>query len=142
MKTAAVRVRQADDGRTFLQLLAPDQSLLDRAVMRVTIEDERSYEQHNLFWKMCRFVSENSDQWASAEKVLEWLKIQMGLYKVIEMSVGKFLHLESISFRAMGARKFKRFMDDSVRLLSEHAGFDPLAFYEESQNGEGEAKES
>lgn len=135
MKTAAVRVRQAKDGRTFLQLLAPDQSLLDKAVMRVTIEDERSYEQHNLFWKMCRFVAENSDQWTSAEKVLEWLKVQMGLYKVIEMSVGKFLHLDSISFRAMGARKFKQFMDDSVRLLSEHAGFDPLAFYEEQDDG-------
>lgn len=128
-----VRVRQ-HNGRTFLQLFDPDETLKDLETYVISIVDPRSLVQHRLFWGMLRYVAENSERWDSPDELLLWIKTRFGMYDGVKVGENVVFNFHSISFRDMSARRFKDFMDRSVRLLSEEAGVgDPLAFTREGE---------
>ena len=99
----------------------------------VKIDTPRSLRQHRLFFAMLNFACDHSDQWSSAEEVLNWIKAELGLWRTISLGDMNILQFESISFRDMSQKRFKQLFDQSAKLLAEKIGVDPLQFLTEME---------
>lgn len=120
-----------------LQGLVPADEQAEEALRKVPLgdsvrvkvtrpRDQRSIQQHRLYWKLCQVVFDNTEgKFASAEKVSEYLKIQAGHYDQshIRIPVGDgfedalWLQPRSISFEKMGHTEFQDYWKKALDII-------------------------
>ena len=108
------------DGRSEDAILA----MKEGSLIMVRVKTPRNPNQHRLFWHMCRFVYENTDDFTSAEHVAEQIKIGVGYVDRVRLILpdpdgGPPLEVEqvrgkSISFESMPQAEFAPFFERSL----------------------------
>jgi len=98
------------EGRQLMGLMA------EGALVMVHAKSPRNPRQHRLLWKLARLVFENSDDFDSAEHVVEQIKIGTGLSDRILLSipgVGDVWQVrgQSIAFESMAQNKFAEWFE-------------------------------
>ena len=92
----------------------------------------RSLPQLRLYWSVLRNVVNATGKWPTAAHLHENLKIICGYTRpVVNWETGEVHQIiDSIAFDAMTADEFRTYFDLAMEKLSEHLGYDVLAFME------------
>jgi len=90
--------------------------------------DQRSVQQHRLYFALCKLVNENTEgKFESVDEVSEFLKIQAGHYTTRhikvpvedEMVTMAWLQPKSISFEKMGHDEFQAYFDKCLDVITQ-----------------------
>lgn len=94
---------------------------------------KRSNPQLRLYWSMLGRVVQATGKWPSSEHLSDEIKLTLGYVKqVVDLRTGEVTKsVDSIALNAMSSDQFRLYFDQSVELLSDHLGIDPLAFMRE-----------
>ncbi len=79
----------------------------------------RSGRHHRLFWALLTRIVDATGQWTNAEALLGVLKMSLGYYDLEKGLDGELKPIiKSIAFDKMDGESFRKFFDDSIKLLS------------------------
>lgn len=92
----------------------------------------RSSPQLRLYWVMLGRVVRATGKWPTAEHLHDDLKLACGYRKqIVDWETGEIaVATDSVAFNAMSPDEFRTYFDLAMIKLSEHLGFDPLAYAE------------
>lgn len=92
----------------------------------------RSMRHLRLYWSVLRNVVRATGKWPTEAHLHDELKIICGYVRpVVNWETGEVHRIiDSISFDSMTQDEFKAYFDLAMEKLSEHLGFDPIAYLE------------
>lgn len=91
---------------------------------------KRSNPQNGLYWSVLGEVVRATGAWPTAEHLHDDLKLVTGYSrKAVNWETGDTSTIpDSTAFNAMNADQFRVYFDTAMQKLSEHLGYDPLAY--------------
>lgn len=93
---------------------------------------KRSNPQNALYWVTLSRVVKATDRWPTVAHLHNDLKLVCGYaYQTVNWETGEVVQaVDSTAFDAMTDAEFRVYFDLAMLKLSEHVGFDPLAYQE------------
>lgn len=91
---------------------------------------KRSNPQNGLYWSILGHIVKATGKWPTPEHLHHELKLVCGFkMTVIDWETGKATDaVDSTAFDQMSADEFRVYFDHAMEKLSEHLGFDPVAY--------------
>jgi hypothetical protein len=120
--------------RGLSPVAAYDQELLMDAPMGAQFElvrrNRRLWPQLKLYWATLGQVAKATGRWPTAEHLSEELKLVCGFARsCVDWKTGEVLRIpDSVALHAMSEDDFGRFFEMAMAALSDHIGYDPLAY--------------
>jgi hypothetical protein len=129
--------------RNGLSPAAPfDAERLDRYGMGATVEvrvmQRRSSPQNRLYWSILARVVEQTEEWPTAERLHDAIKLHLGYAHPFRRVTGETVWIpDSTAFSQMPPDEFRTFMDRALELISQHIlpGVDPMTLVKEGEQG-------
>lgn len=90
----------------------------------------RSNPQNSLYWSVLGSVVRATGKWPTANHLHNELKLICGYrMQIVDWKTGALsIAVDSTAFDAMSADEFRVYFDLAMQKLTEHLGFDPIAF--------------
>lgn len=90
---------------------------------------KRSNPQNGMYWSILGQVVSATGKWPTPEKLHDALKRVCGFVTVnYGMDGREYVTTDSTAFDAMSPDEFRAYFDLAMEKLSEHLGFDPMAY--------------
>lgn len=88
-------------------------------IIKSDMKRPRNGAQHRLYFALLSKVQENTDdRWPNTDALLQAVKIALGHFDTMQLVDGRIVpHPRSISFGSMPQDDFRRFFDDTVKLV-------------------------
>ncbi|MFN3605504.1 MAG: DUF1367 family protein [Leptonema sp. (in: bacteria)] len=112
-----------DKGKLLpLDVIADEFMRLENGVYIVKLKKDRNIKHHRKFFAILNIAYNNMDYYNSVDDVLDDIKINLGLYDVIEVDGKKIVKLKSIAFDKMDEIEFSEFYNKAIKYIAGKLG--------------------
>lgn len=127
MTPRGLRPHTADDAEKFASVSLGH-------VFELVPVTKRSTRQLRTYWKALGLCVKATGKWPSAEHLHDEIKFTLGYRKLVaDLKTSEVSEsVDSVAIDKMDHDTFCAFMNAAMKLLSDHVGFDPLAFLSEA----------
>jgi len=110
-------------------------------LVMVQVRQPRNPRQHRMAWGLARIVWENTERYASPERVMDEIKVNLGhcdsfMLKIKGVGEVEQLMPRSIAFESMDQTEFDAFFESMIDYVASEMipGIDPIALMAELRN--------